>query len=472
MDQSGRPWTLLGHAFQTEQDAPDPVEALGLHRGDVEDMTRTWTGRWVLVGGEELWTDLSTLMGCLYRTIEDGDTAGIWMSSSLALLAALPGSPAPGQPEQHFGWSVGVDWNPPPLSRYPGIRRGLASQVLDFSDGKMTTRHRRLPLSMGGPGNTSTDLETLLDTVEMRLVTAMKNIAKTSTAPLWLALTAGGDSRLLLAAAYAAGIDVETFTQELPFHRWGQGLADRRLPPVLAKELGYEHHFLARHPEDARLLELWDEHTTGEHMHGDRDFFSRRQWEPIPTGTTVIRAGVFEAAECDFWKLIPPTQDPAEQLQAVMDYADRQGRPLTDHQVAGISEWIEWIHQHPDPDADWRDLLLLEQWAAAWLGPVEQGLDCTGLRSIHPGNCWTLLQELMSFDLEMRSNVGHHRLLIERMAPQLLKYPINPPDSLSTRIAAKVVREGYRVRHPSTDGSYLRNLGHRVKSLMSGPEKH
>src|SRR5205085_2877275 len=77
-----------------------------------------------------------------------------------------------------------------------------------------------------------------IEVVQARLVAAWR--ALPTLGGLWLPLTAGYDSRLLLAAARAAEVDVTTFTFENP----RMSRADRDLPPALARIPNVEHRLI------------------------------------------------------------------------------------------------------------------------------------------------------------------------------------------------------------------------------------
>jgi hypothetical protein len=132
-----------------------------------------------------------------------------------------------------------------------------------------------------------------------------------------------------------------------------------------------------------------------------------------------------------------------------------------------MTQWLTWSQTAPEPTLDWRDRYFHEQRMSGWLGSIEQGLDCTPYVSIQPANCFALLSELLSFEPTMRSTSEHQRLLIERMAPDLLGRPVNPYDPRPIRFLARVVREGYRIQNASSVGSYLRNTASRVARMMS-----
>jgi len=465
-DLIGREWTLLGLAVQTQQGEPDPVAALQQGFDNIADITRTWTGRWLLIGEEEIHLDASGLLACFYRKIDSGSNAGAWVSSSVALLADIPGSPPPGTAQAELSYAVGIDWFPPPRSRYPGIRRVLASQTLVLSNGDVRPK-RRLTFQ---PLDSKLSTEALLKTVENRLITGMRNLARVSVRPLWIALTAGIDSRTVLAAAHAAGVDAQAYTQELPFYRWGQGLADRNLPPRLAKEIGLNHTLIKAEPRSDDLIELWDHHTAGQIVEADREFVARGQWEAIPAGTTVIRAGVLEVVQNTDYPYLPPLSGERQQmLAALVSYGSGFGRAPTEYQRAGLSEWLDSLTHEPETGVDWRTRFYHEQRVSGWLSSIEQGLDCTNRRSIQFANCNALLEELITFDSEIRTAVDHQWLLIDRMAPELLRHPINPEDNTVVKLAGKVVREFHRMADPGDEGGYLKNLAHRLRRILHAP---
>ena len=81
-----------GVSLQSDADAPAPLDQLADHaQGKLLDAYASWSGRWLLFSDTELHLDASGLLGCFYRTVHRGPEARLWVSSSLALIAALPG---------------------------------------------------------------------------------------------------------------------------------------------------------------------------------------------------------------------------------------------------------------------------------------------------------------------------------------------------------------------------------------------
>lgn len=75
--------------------------------------------------------------------------------------------------------------------------------------------------------------------LKQSLITELRRLPTAGSIP-WLGLTAGFDSRLMLAIAHCAGIAVRPFTRVAG----RMSVADRLLPPKLARELGFEHVFV------------------------------------------------------------------------------------------------------------------------------------------------------------------------------------------------------------------------------------
>lgn len=436
VDASGRVWHLLGTAVQADPDGAPPLDELrGLRDGPVERLYERWAGRWILIGGGAIHPDATASLGCFFRTVEEG-TAGTWVSSSPALISDLPGvGPAVAIGSPLLAISKGMDWYPPPASRFAGVRRLLPSQILVLSPTGPKIERRRLLLDSPGSG----DYPNLLDHAERTLRTTMAAYAA-EPADLVLPLTGGVDSRLVLAAAIATGADATAYT----FDRPGLAGGDRDLPPRLAAAAGLSHSLIGPGPlrPDRRLL--WDIHTGHHSIEVDRELYARGYWDVIPRPAISLRGGIFEVARgfyrSRFPRALPHTDEEAFRLIASVFQFDRFHRGSRAH-VDGVAEWLVWARSTPEPGVDWRDRLYLEQTVAGWLSSTAQGLDLCAPELAYPANSQRLLSTLLRIDPERRAAAQHHVDLIARMAPQLLRFPINPSPPVVRRAGALVRRE-------------------------------
>jgi Aspartyl/Asparaginyl beta-hydroxylase len=82
-DADGTAWALLGLAIEIDENRPDPLSAITrTPAGDVPALRYGCAGRWLLVGGGQVFMDAEGLLGRFYGCGADGET---WASSSPAL---------------------------------------------------------------------------------------------------------------------------------------------------------------------------------------------------------------------------------------------------------------------------------------------------------------------------------------------------------------------------------------------------
>jgi hypothetical protein len=434
-DAEGREWCLLGLAVQSRPNEREPaLEIASSRTAEVPERAQGWSGRWVLIGAGRVHQDCARLLGCYYRS---PDGSSMWVSSSPALLATLPGT-APARrigARLRWGPQKGMNWYPAPASGFEGVSALLVSQTIALAPG---SRPEARPLVHPLDGVVAT-YERQLDYLQDSLITIFRNLAERGS-EMWIACTAGIDSRLLLATAHAAQVEVRTFTQQLPFPFMRTG--DSRLPLVLSKAVGFEHRLIRRRRSSPSRAAVWEAHTAGHSSDADRPLFVRGQWQPFGVSATVLRGGVFEVGRSSYMSKFPLMPEATE--DQVVDHivrrykADRyQPRSVPHHD--GIRSWVKWINDHPDR-VDWRDRLYWEQRAGAWLSAIEQALDLTGSDRVEPANCGRLVDCMQGIADDRRLHGVFTRDLIERMAPQLLRYPVNPPNSLGMRLSRSLHR--------------------------------
>jgi hypothetical protein len=197
-----------------------------------------------------------------------------------------------------------------------------------------------------------------------------------------------------------------------------------------------EHRFVARGARSEANARLWDQHTAHQSPGVDRDYVADGQWAALPGAGFVLRGGVFGVGRCIYWPRLPDRPPP----DAARALATRLKVDRHEHDRGlerGLSDWVDWLAEAPEPGLDWRDRLYWEQRVGGWLADIEQGLDLVAHERSHLANCRQTLTALVGFAAEDRAAGGHQRSLIERLAPELLRWPINPPDPVWRRVAAR-----------------------------------
>lgn len=391
MDADGTSWLLLGRPTPTgsQECREDLARTPGAR---VLDVVAGWNGRFCLLSATELFTDAFGAMPVYY----DGHVLGTSLSLLHPGAARLAG----------VSYDQPMNWVPPPATPVPGISRLLASQVLRLGDRQVRPR----PLISPAP----THYDAVLSVMQERLTRAVLGARGPS---MRLPLTAGYDSRLLLAVCASSGVDVRCYTQ---VHSRISS-ADLTMPPQLARACGFPHDLVRRRRRrpDRRALSRYDEQVGGLVSDADRRFMGFGQFDFLQPEDVLIRGVGFEVGRFYFRSL------PEElSLPALIS----RFRPEGPAQQAGLAAWVEWCLHHPEP-LDWRDRFYWEQRIGGWVGPNEAGLDLLPGRRVNPALTQHVASAVLQIPLDVRRRSQHHLDLVERMAPRLAAWPINPPGS-------------------------------------------
>jgi hypothetical protein len=422
--QDGSEYILIGVAVQTDPSRPSPLEELKKPPADITDLPHRWTGRFVLIANGVLLTDTAGILGCLYSNREDG----LWASSSTALLWTSRTAIF----DDRILWSnAGVEWYVAPLSRYAGIRRLLPSQQLDLKTGNVSAKRLFKQVEL--------TYEEALEQIEETLVTAITALAQTSHS-LWLPLTAGFDSRLILAAVLRAGVKVQCYTLWHP----DMSCADAKMPPMLAALAGFGHVLIRPGKYDRGLEPVFAAHNAEDWADRDKGYICRGQWSQFGETDTILRGAGMElgcprAVRFHFTR---PLKKPSEvpPVETILDgYDQAPTRPL----VQALQEWRAWTEQTPHPELDWRDRFYIEQRLGVWASSIEQALDLTASNRVYLSNSGRFMSGVLQMPEHIRQDSAHQVELIRRMAPRLLAHPFNPRDSFIHR-APKSLRRRTR----------------------------
>ena len=413
-DINGHNWCILGLAIEIFQDKKSPEEEIRQTNSDqVPDLYSSWVGRWILVGNGKLHLDASGLLGCFYGKDSEGQ---VWVSSSVALLTQiLFTNQAPVVDPRELKYQTGISWYTPPRSRFEGISQLLPSQLLDLRSVEIEPRVLMPEICL------DRDYEDILEEIQQVLVTTLQRLAKI-TPNLWLGLTAGYDSRAILALSRVAGIQIQPFTRVAA----RMSVADLILPPQLAKDSGYTHIFTRnskRYPERNKLAK---EHTAGHVSKGDA--------EPFITGVRDFLKGIsvgghgFEVAKSFANLPTLPKILPSPEVGAIM-IAELFHEPKTSTATVGLKEWLNWVVENPQENLNWRDRFYIEQRQAGWLSCKEQLYDLNDSFRFPILNSAYLYSLFLSIKEEKRFASTIQIDLINKTVPQLNQYPFNPPNS-------------------------------------------
>ena len=250
----------------------------------------------------------------------------------------------------------------------------------------------------------------------------LQNLSRKSQ-PLWLGLTAGYDSRLMLAIAITAKIDFTSFTRIAE----RMSFADRIFPSRLAQKCGVPHIFLRHKPlkEQSKRKQLVKQHCGNNVSDGDAEPFILG----VRDSLTGISFGGHGFAIASGFQALCQLPDKFESPhRGAVQIAQLFNEPETSSAVAGMTEWLEWVAKYPQNYLDWRDRFFLEQRQAGWLSSKEQVYDLTNLTRFPILNAARTYSLLLSIPEAQRLGSLVQVALLKQLAPDLLEYPFNHVD--------------------------------------------
>lgn len=403
IDAKKREYLLLGHAYCTDRFPKEPIDDLRNFKGEsLASLSKNWTGRWVLIIKDKLITDSTGLMSTFYWYCGEK-----WIvSSSLALMSSLLN-----QPVTNSVSTIGLDWHLLPKTIMPNVYQLFCTQYIDLSDGLKLHFIERFT------DKRALSSEEKIKGVANRLVTALKNIEKFSKRKLFIALTAGKDSRLVLAAALYAQVKFSGFTME---HKM-MLRADRTVPARIAEKYGFPWRFIRMQKRSEDLYNAYLVFNGGNSKGADIVFYSTNQHQQIPNEAIVIRSGLFEAGQSYGRRTMGNTR--AAFQECFLNYYNSSMKDKS--QILSFDKWLEYEKEHPITFIDIRDRFYIEQRVNGWVSAIEQALTINDFDSIQIANCQEIISILLSASDKERLNNHLAYKMIESLVPSLLNFPVN-----------------------------------------------
>lgn len=401
----GNQYVLLGEAFCTDKYPKEVVEDLEspVFQESIS-ATRYWTGRWVLIVDSMLITDASGLMSAFYQN--DGTD---WMvSSSLALISKQLGLNCDKKVPK-----TGLTWCLLPYTLQNSVKLLFCTQKMHIGSSLSTEFCNRYE------DEKNLSFEERVNKITQCLTIGIKNIEHFSGRIIWLALTAGKDSRLTFAAALSSGVHFDTYTAEHQHMR----VADRRMPSKISKLYGIQHHNLRKGKYSSLRYNDYCNFCGFNSLGADVEFYATNQFAKIPDNAIVIRSGIFEAGQTYARKIAGGDRESF--IQGIRTYyKDDFQNPAQD---AAFNEWLDYQDKYPMFGIDIRDRFYLEQRVNGWVAAIEQSLDINAFVSIQIANSSVILGSLLYATQEDRKKLHLPVELIRHLNGKLLDFPINKP---------------------------------------------
>ena len=422
-DTVGNEWVLIGDAIQSKRGelSPDKQLATLTNNVNIEEIYASWAGRWILVGKQELHIDAVGLLGSFYR-FNEGNME----------VASVPGFiSGKDTPETYIiKKSQGINYYSTPDTGFSDISKVLPSQLLNLKTGEVSFRS----LECKVPKLT---YEETIQYLSDLLIHILETTYKKSNKKIVLALTAGYDSRLLMAVLNKAKIPYEAIT----FHYPTIDSGDISIPKKLASISKIKYRLIRRKKPNVENWHKYKTHSTGHAIERDQDYMLYQQFNELEGDQTVLlRAGGFEIASSKMRTRLPKEIVDGSEVCRLFNGNEKQAQSL--------SKWVNWVRKTKQENIDWRDRYYWEQRVTGWLACTEQALDLVNIERLVPSNSLLFYNIMLNIPEEIRLKKKHQIDMIKLLSPELLKPAFNPKMGLLYRNIRKFIFkiEKYRKR--------------------------
>jgi hypothetical protein len=431
VETGGKSITLLGYIL--DPDDPAASDAKIVERlcsafdesADVPPLTSRFGGRWVIIAHDGrqtlLFHDAAGLRQVYYSHVAARDGGGVVCASQPGLIAEVLGL-APSPEALDYVRSRGdhdseVYWMPGDTSPYGGVRALLPNHLLRLEDGAPsrywpTGPIERVPYARG-LDETARLLRGLMDSARRRY-------------PLAIAMTAGWDSRLMLALSREAAKSVYFYTLTYPHS--SDKTRDVYIPAKLLQKLGLKHHIL-RYPAvvDERFKRIARRNSSA--VHGAYCADAQALREAYPAERLCVTGDVAEVVKRHY--RLPQQTGHDVTATDLANVCEVSSHPFA---IAAFEAWLSGVagHEH----INLLDLFCWEQMAGRWHAHIRAEYDVVQ-ESFAPLNCRSLLVTMLAVDESYRAppDFALFRGLIEILWKDLLLVPINPREKVRWRRA-------------------------------------
>jgi hypothetical protein len=389
-------------------DTVPAILTLGLLVGDAfntrAELRHHHSGRFVTIEHSTLYLDATGSMAVFYAQ----DPGTVICSSSIALIVQVTGAPTLSRELQWIGKSM--NWDPSPSCRALGFMRLFSDQALDLKSGRPQHVPRPLLPVTGDPGS-------LLAEYLVRYMDALKSLS----GPIYLPLTAGYDSRTLLAAAISQRLDFTAYTDL----RGRRSVIDAHIARRLARRYRFRHVFNWPGEKDEAGLRAYSLHTAGSEGDSGTIKILNRLYDMIPQGAITLSGGVFEVGRVFYRRRLGSIEfeKPREAAHAIA------AEFLTDDSsvIEALEQWIYYRQKHTVAGMSMIELFYLDQRLGAWASANRQSSDSVGLNALTPMNSWEAISILLSVPSEERMRTTVQTDAMEILVPAITSAErINP----------------------------------------------
>ena len=407
---------------------------------DLFGLTRRFGGRWILIGDDGkdtvLFNDTAGLRQVFYSDVRGGKD--LWCGSDPGVMgnvlnlqispeaAEFVHSPEITRNPEH--------WWPGDSSPFSEIRHLLPNHYLDLRDGSC---HRYWP----NENLPALSLETAVQECSRLLTGSLAAAAERFE--LALPLTAGWDSRLLLAASKDIRTRLNYFTLKIKAANLTELHPDLAVPRALLGRLGLRHEVIELPDKvDQQFSAIFERSVARAHNVWCLDAQAILEFYGLQKA--VIAGGVSEVAR-NFYA--PPRY--FERNMTGEKLASIAGMSQHPFAIKYFNEWLSTLGR----TYNFRvlDLFYWEQRAGNWLAMRQKEFDVAWAEIFTPYNNRQLLTNMLAVKKLYRRSPNYtlYREMILHLWPDVLEFPINPHKvpsaltSLKSRVRNQLVNVKY-----------------------------
>lgn len=360
------------------------------------------TGRFVQIDYPWLSLDAMGLLGVYYFE-QPGE---VICSSSAALIADLTRQPIDDVP---LNWNRGMNWDPLPIGRMPGLKKLYCDQVFNLRDRTVARRSRGLQRGLSE--------EQAGDALAQYFVDLMPEIARRYSR-LYLALTGGFDSRVLMSALVAGEVQFEAVTWTFDDHSRRDAAVAKRI----CGRYGIAHHEIEAAGTDTFARAVYKRHTAGCVDDADAHHLVPGDcYRMFKEGDAILLGDGFEIGQRYYEQKFGHAFDAG--VLTAEAIAKELGEKRSIRVCAALNAWLAYRESNPIVNMDLIDTFYLDQRLGGWQAAICQGQDCVAPDFIAPANSWTCIELLMAASPERRASRAIQRHAMEILAPGISRIP-------------------------------------------------
>ena len=376
--------------------------------------TYMYGGRWILIlkdrNGIKLIHDAFGLRQVFYTDIYK--TKDLWCASQPSIIAERLNLGMDFEAVNYVNSISKKDkeyWWPGDSSPYKEIKHLLPNHYLDFQLGQCKRYWPEANLS-------KISLEIAVENISVIITGLMKSAC--NRYDMALAITAGWDSRLVLASAKDIRDRISYFTTKQM--NMSNDHADLTVPSILLTQFNLKHNVLSKTNNlNKNFLSIYNKNVPFAHYAWAAD--AQVEYEYNKKKKVAVTGSVSEVAR-NFYGL----HERQDQISGeILSNLCKMGK--NSFAVGHFNNWLEGIRCNLY-NYYLLDLLYWEQRSGKWLAMGQLEFDIAWKDIFTPYNCRNLIMNMLSVDIENRIPPKYklYERLILNLWPELFQVPINP----------------------------------------------